>query len=35
MFNGGRMLIKNVKDEKAALNVYNAIIEVLGLETED
>jgi len=32
LFNGGRMLIKNVKDEKSALNVYNKIIEKLGMK---
>lgn len=32
LFNGGRMLIKNVKDEKTALNVYNKIIEKLGIK---
>lgn len=31
LFNGGRMLIKNVKDEKIALDVYNKIIEKLGI----
>ncbi len=29
LFNGGRMLIKNVKDEKAALDVHNAIVKRL------
>jgi len=33
LFNGGRMLIKNVKDEKSALNVYNKVIEKLGIKT--
>jgi hypothetical protein len=27
LFNGGRMLIKNVKDEKSALSVYKEIRE--------
>ena len=31
MFNGGRMLIKNVKDEKSALKVYQEVIGTLGL----
>lgn len=30
LFNGGRMLIKNVEDEKAALDVYDAITQKLG-----
>ena len=30
VFNGGRMLIKNVKDEKAALDIYDAITQKLG-----
>jgi adenylyltransferase/sulfurtransferase len=29
LFNGGRMLIKNVKDEKAALEVNNSIVKTL------
>jgi hypothetical protein len=29
LFNGGRMLIKNVKDEKAALRAYREIIQTL------
>jgi hypothetical protein len=29
LFNGGRMLIKNVKDEKTALRVYREIAEKL------
>ena len=33
LFNGGRMLIKNVKDEKAALQVHKSILEVLGEKT--
>jgi molybdopterin/thiamine biosynthesis adenylyltransferase len=32
LFNGGRMLIKNVKDEEAALKVHRAILETLGLK---
>jgi adenylyltransferase/sulfurtransferase len=31
LFNGGRMLIKNVKDEKSALAVYKEITKKLGL----
>jgi adenylyltransferase/sulfurtransferase len=31
LFNRGRMLIKNVKDEESALKVYNKVIEKLGL----
>lgn len=31
LFHGGRMLIKNVKDEKSALKVYREIIQKLGL----
>jgi molybdopterin/thiamine biosynthesis adenylyltransferase len=31
LFDGGRMLIKNVRDEKAALNVQNDIFKVIGL----
>jgi len=30
LFNGGRMLIRNVKDEKTALNVYREILRKLG-----
>lgn len=30
LFNGGRMLIKHVEDEKAALDVHNAIVKRLG-----
>jgi len=30
LFDRGRMLIKNVKDEKAALRVYNKVMEKLG-----
>ncbi|MDH5779232.1 MAG: HesA/MoeB/ThiF family protein [Candidatus Bathyarchaeota archaeon] len=33
LFNRGRMLIKNVKDEKSALAVYNRIMRELGLES--
>jgi molybdopterin/thiamine biosynthesis adenylyltransferase len=35
LFNGGRMLIKNVKDENAALNVHKAVYRTLGLKTTD
>ncbi len=31
LFNRGRMLIKNVKDEESALKVYNNILDKLGL----
>jgi molybdopterin/thiamine biosynthesis adenylyltransferase len=31
LFDGGRMLIKNVKNEKAALKVYRDIVEKLGV----
>ncbi len=31
LFNQGRMLLKNVKDEESALEVYNKVIENLGL----
>jgi hypothetical protein len=31
LFNGGRMLIKNVKNEAAALKAYNAILKKLNL----
>jgi adenylyltransferase/sulfurtransferase len=31
LFNGGRMLIKNVNDEESALKVYREIIEKLGI----
>jgi adenylyltransferase/sulfurtransferase len=34
LFNGGRMLIKNVKDKKAALEVRNAVFKSLGLEAD-
>jgi hypothetical protein len=30
LFNGGRMLIRNVNDEKTALEVYRKVIEKLG-----
>jgi adenylyltransferase/sulfurtransferase len=33
LFNHGRMLIKNVEDEKYALKVYNNVLSKLGLET--
>ena len=32
LFNGGRMLIKNVTDEKAALKAYREILQTLKLE---
>lgn len=32
LFNGGRMLIKNAKDEEAALNVRRVIFKALGLK---
>jgi len=32
LFNSGRMLIKNVKDEESALQMYNKIIEKLGVK---
>jgi len=32
LFNQGRMLIKNVKDEESALRVYDEVMEKLGLE---
>lgn len=32
LFSNGRMLVKNVKDEEAALEVYNKVIEKLGLD---
>ncbi|HKZ94146.1 MAG TPA: HesA/MoeB/ThiF family protein [Candidatus Bathyarchaeia archaeon] len=35
LFNGGRMLIKNVKDEKSALTVRKAVYMTLGLKTPD
>jgi len=31
LFNGGRILIKNVKDEKSALEVYREVAEKLGI----
>ncbi len=30
LFNGGRMLIKNIRDEKAALNVFDSVLRFLG-----
>jgi len=33
LFNRGRMLVKNVKDEKSALNVYNDVVQKLGMES--
>jgi len=35
LFNGGRMLIKNVKDQKSALNVRKAVFHSLGLKALD
>jgi len=35
LFNGGRMLIKNVRDEKAALNVNDSVFKTLGLKAAD
>jgi len=35
LFNGGRMLIKNVSDEKAAWNVHKAVFKTLGLREDD
>jgi len=35
LFDGGRMLIKNVKDQKSALLVRKAIFKTLGLKTPD
>jgi len=35
LFSGGRMLIKNIKDEAAALKVHDAILESLGLREAD
>lgn len=32
LFNGGRMLIKNVKNEQAALKIHDTIIKTLGLK---
>ncbi len=32
LFNGGRMLIKNVDDEKLALNVYREVIKKIGMD---
>jgi hypothetical protein len=31
LFNGGRMLIKNVTDEATALKAYREVIKALGL----
>jgi len=30
LFNGGRMLVKNVRDEKAALKVFDSVVRFLG-----
>jgi len=35
LFNGGRMLIKNVRDEKAALSVQEAVFKTLGLKAAE
>jgi molybdopterin/thiamine biosynthesis adenylyltransferase len=35
LFSGGRMLVKNVKDEKAALDVQNDIFKIIGLKKTD
>jgi len=35
LFNGGRMLIKNVKDEKSALSLHRAILRTLGMKPPD
>jgi len=35
LFNGGRMLIKNVRDEEAALKVHNTVFKTLGLKVAD
>jgi len=35
LFKGGRTLIKNVRDEKTALNVHNAVFKTLGLKAAD
>jgi len=35
LFNGGRMLVKNVRDEEAALNVSETVFQALGVETTD
>ena len=35
LFNGGRMLIKNVRDKKAALEIRNAVLKALGLKEVD
>jgi len=32
LFNGGRMLIKNVRDQKSALRVRNAVLGIIGLK---
>jgi len=34
LFSGGRMLIKNVRDEKAALNVHDTVLKTLGLTAD-
>ena len=35
LFDGGRLLIKNVKDQKSALRVRNAVFRALGLNAPD
>ena len=35
LFSGGRLLIKNVKDQKSALSVRNAVFRILGLKAPD
>ncbi len=35
LFDGGRLLIKNVKDQKSALSVRNAVFRILGLNALD
>jgi len=35
LFNGGRMLIKNVRDEDAALDVHKKVLKTLGLKAAD
>lgn len=34
LFNRGRMLIKNVRDKKSALNVYNNVVRKLGIQPQ-
>ena len=35
LFDGGRLLIKNVKDQKSALGVRNSVFRILGLNVPD